>query len=539
MSDLKLMIKGASSDDDDAYFLTSLATVWSRRMPALAQLRLFMDGRESVDSNSVPQGVDPDAAPVYRTMRSLGVMNFARRISESVTDRQQPNGFRKVEDTSLRDTEADLVAKRCGLPALLRRFMFPQKGTYGCSFGFVTRGRGKRSIIALSPWECWMSDDADSAIMYSHDERSGVERMRLFRILRDDKTGEPKEVYSRLAVRDSDRTVVDPNDYQALGRFLDKYSRNGALWIPGDDWRWDGDKESCDYALQCESLPIVRLSTIDGLGLFEPYIPTLQRIDRQVFDRLCITMMQAFRQRAIKGDLPLTYGDEDPEVLNGEASFGDPIDYSKRFATSPAALWQLPQGVDIWESQTVDTTPLMTIISNDIKHLAAASGTPLDILSPDVQGSASGAELKRETLKFKVQTMNELDSEPIVRMVRMAIALDGGEVPSDSEFEMVWKPMETTSSLELAQAAQLLYQSGLLARRTVLTHKLGFTAQDVAEDDMNRMADQFNVSDGGGSSSQRPVMTGAVAPATGWDAESQSAVDGLEPDAGDSDGREV
>ena len=193
MSDLKLMIKGASSDDDDAYFLTSLATVWSRRMPALAQLRLFMDGRESVDSNSVPQGVDPDAAPVYRTMRSLGVMNFARRISESVTDRQQPNGFRKVEDTSLRDTEADLVAKRCGLPALLRRFMFPQKGTYGCSFGFVTRGRGKRSIIALSPWECWMSDDADSAIMYSHDERSGVERMRLFRILREDKTGEPTQ----------------------------------------------------------------------------------------------------------------------------------------------------------------------------------------------------------------------------------------------------------------------------------------------------------------------------------------------------------
>ena len=39
-------------------------------------------------------------------MRQLGVVNLARRISESVTDRQQPNGFRKVEDSSLKDTDA-------------------------------------------------------------------------------------------------------------------------------------------------------------------------------------------------------------------------------------------------------------------------------------------------------------------------------------------------------------------------------------------------------------------------------------------------
>ena len=60
-----------------------------------------------VDKSSVPQGVDPNAAPVYKLMRQLGVVNLARRISESVTDRQQPNGFRKVEDSSLKDTDAD------------------------------------------------------------------------------------------------------------------------------------------------------------------------------------------------------------------------------------------------------------------------------------------------------------------------------------------------------------------------------------------------------------------------------------------------
>ena len=83
------MIKNASDDDDDAYVITNLAREWGERLPYLAELKLFKDGREMVDANSVPQGTDPNAAPVYRLMRQLGVVNLARRISESVT-----NGFR-------------------------------------------------------------------------------------------------------------------------------------------------------------------------------------------------------------------------------------------------------------------------------------------------------------------------------------------------------------------------------------------------------------------------------------------------------------
>ena len=115
------MIKNASDDDDDAYVITNLAREWGARLPYLAELKLFKDGREMVDANSVPQGTDPNAAPVYKLMRQLGVVNLARRISESVTDRQQPNGFRKVEDSSLKDTDADRMAKQCGLNFILRR----------------------------------------------------------------------------------------------------------------------------------------------------------------------------------------------------------------------------------------------------------------------------------------------------------------------------------------------------------------------------------------------------------------------------------
>lgn len=520
MAELQLIIDGASSDDDDAYVITSLAQEWGSRLLDIAELKLFKDGKEMVDESSVPQGVDPNAAPVYRLLRQLGVVNLARRISESVTDRQQPNGFRKVEDSSLKDTDADQMAKQCGLPFILRRHLLPDKGDYGCSFAIVGKGQGSRYIKALSPWEAWMSDNDDAAIMYSHDDKQGVETLTLFRIERDD-DGFAKRVYSRVASRESGRTVVDPSNDSDLSDFINQ----GKAWSPGTNWKWDDGKgDEYDYALECESLPIVRLSTVDGQGLFEPYLPMLKRIDREVFDRLCITMMQAFRQRAIKGDLPQTYTEEDPDVINGLAEVGDPIDYSKRFAMGPAALWQLPDGVDIWESQTTDTSGLQSIIISDVKQLAAVSGIPLDILSPDVQGSANGAELKRETLKFKVQTMNDLDAEPIVRMIRMALVLNGSNA-SQSEFEMVWKPMDTTSSLEQAQACQLLYQSGLLARRTILTHKMGYTAQDVAEDDMNRLADQFNISGQSNKSDAKPVA--AVEPATGWDDETRSAVDGL------------
>lgn len=521
MSD-SLMIKNASDDDDDAYVITNLAREWGARLPYLAELKLFKDGREMVDANSVPQGTDPNAAPVYKLMRQLGVVNLARRISESVTDRQHPNGFRKVEDSSLKDTDADRMAKQCGLNFILRRNMLPDKGDYGCSFGLVSNAGRGRFITPLSPWECWMDVGETAAIQYTYLDRENKEVIRLYRLVVDDSKTTAK-VYSKTAQREHDRSVVDPNDVSSVAKF----ASDAKAWEPGSDWEWAEDSQASDfsYAEGCDSLPIVRLSTVDGQGLFEPYLPMLKRIDRETFDRLCITMMQAFRQRAIKGTVPTTYTEEDQEVIDGDKQAGDPIDLASTFAVGPAALWKLPDGVDIWESQTTDTGSLQNNIMADVKQLASAAGIPLDILSPDVQGSANGAELKRETLKFKVQTMNELDSEPIVRMVRMALAASKTANASASEFEMVWKPMDTTSSLEQAQACQLLYQSGLLARRTILTHKMGFTAQDVSEDDMNRLADQFNISGQANKSNAKPVA--AVEPATGWDDETQAAVDGL------------
>lgn len=523
MADMQLAIANATKDDEDAWTLTVLARKWGNRLPKLAVLKQYKDGTEMVDSSSVPAGTSPNAAPVYRTMREIGTLNLARRISESVTDRQRPNGFRKISDQKTKNTEADDIYKQCRLDTMLRCRMFPDVGDYGAAYALVAEKIGPRCIKPLSPWNCYMDDTEDSAIVYSYDEPNETERLTLYRLTRTDK-GIIDKVYSRIAIRKGERSVTDPTDDADVA----KLATEGKAWDPGNTWQWDGDAYQFQYAKTCESLPVVRMSTPDGMGLFEPHLDTLRRIDRQIFDRLCISMMQAFRQRAIKGDLQLTYGPEDIEVIQGLKQEGDPIDLSARFAMGPAALWNLPDGVDIWESQTTDLNGLQNVINADIKNLAATAGIPLDILSPDVQGSANGAELKRETLKFKVENLNALAAEAITRMVRMALVLqNGGDAPDD--FELTWKPMVSTSSLELAQSAQLKYQSGLMARRTVLTHDLGFTAQDVAEDDMNRMADQLTFTP---QQSKQPTMTGAVQPATGWNEATQSAVNGT----GDTDG---
>lgn len=526
--DVQLMIADAKDDDIDAWLLTNLAADWGRRLLVLAELKQFKDGNETIGRASVPSNISHDAAPVYQQMRSIGTLNLARRISESVSDRQRPNGFRKVGNTERRDTKADDMYRQCRMDMLLRRFTFPETADYGESFVFVGPGRGGRYVSAVSPWNCHMSEDQDTALLYSYDARAKVERMELFRIdWGDEDTGreevlKPKRVYSRMAFREVDRSVCDPDDDEQVSDFVEK----GDAWSPGTDWQWS-DEGEIDYAYALEEccLPLVRDSTPDGKGLFEPHLDTLKRIDRQIFDRLCISMMQAFRQRAVKGSMPTTYTEEDAAVIAGTANAGDPIDLSATFATGPAALWNLPDGVDIWESQTTDFSTLQNTINADIKHLAATAGIPLDILSPDVQGSANGAELKRETLRFKVENMNDLAADAIVRIIRMALRAAGTPPSEGDDFELMWKPMASMGSLELTQAAQLAYQSGLMSRRTALTKFYGFTAQDIAEDEASRMYDQLTMSDGVGASDT--AMAGAVSPATGWDQSTGGAVNGL------------
>ncbi len=94
-----------------------------------------------------------------------------------------------------------------------------------------------------------------------------------------------------------------------------------------------------------------------------------------------------------------------------------------------------------------------------------STGTPLDILSPDVAGSAEGASLKRESLLSKVEDLNARANDAFIRVLRMAMVASGNAQAADDEFETVWAPIAADSDLNMAQAVKDVLPVKLIMRR--------------------------------------------------------------------------
>ena len=404
-------------------------------------------------------------------------MNLASTIANAVITNQQPTGFRLVKDQTMRSTAADDMWANCRM-YLKSRQMFYDAGVYGAAYAFVTGAEYPSWIKILSPWDTIVSDDEDSAVVYTYDPDEGVERLTLFRMVRNE-DGSPQNVYSRSAARKADaRTIPGETDDEAVYNAAN--SPDDTTFSFANDFEWEDSADSdYSYAVSCGCLPVVRMSTPTGKGQFEASIPTLKSIDQQRFQRFCIQEMQAFRQRAVSGDLPEYYEEGDPAVVNGTAKAGDKIDYNDMFDMGPAALWMLPDNAKMWESAITDVTPLVTAASSDIKQLAGATGTPLSVLSPDVAGSAEGARLTTRTLALKVQDLNMRANDAFVRILRMALVASGQSSAADERFETTWQPVNLPTDLEQAQAANFV--KNILPVKTIMRRFLHMTESDIAE----------------------------------------------------------
>lgn len=491
MADVSYLVQNVSDDDaEDAYWLTTLANELANRQRRLCTLRTFYDGHEMVPSATIPTSVNLDAYAVYKRFIELCPTNFARIIADSVSSRQRPLGFRLVSDKATRSVEADQCWNDNHMDLKARQVMH-DVAVYGSGYLAVSGMREIDVIEALSPWTTAVSEDDDAAVVYTFDALNEMEHLYLFRLIRDTETGQPVEVRMRCASREaSERTVISESDTKTIYNV----ANDASVVLPSfsTNFEWDEErtpkKDSYWWALQCKCLPVVRLGSGSGMGQFEPHMGLIQSIDQERFQRFCIQEMQAFRQRAVKGKLPTVYKDTDPDVLSGKVNAGDRIDYGDIFAMGPAALWMLPEDCDIWESQVTDIQQLVTSASSDVKHLAAASGTPLDILSPDVAGSASGANLKREGLVYKIQDLNARANDAFVKVLRMALTVQSGNgsQAADERFETVWDAITSESELSMAQAAN--FAKDVIPAKTIMRRFLHMTETEISEA-MQDMAD--------------------------------------------------
>jgi hypothetical protein len=233
-------------------------------------------------------------------------------------------------------------------------------------------------------------------------------------------------------------------------------------------WQMAADPEFFDG-----DVPVVVLERPDGIGLFEPHMDVIDRINVGKLQRLVITAMQAFRQRATKGGLPQQ--DED----------GNDIDYAKIFEPAPGALWDLPEGIDIWESQQTDIRPMLEGEKADARDFAAVTRTPISVFIPEgANQSAEGAASAKEGQVFQAKDEISRLTVGLAVAVVYALRVEGVDLGTDT-VTVLWEPPEHVSMAEKFTAAAQAKAAGL-SLRTIQRTILGMGPDEIIQEEADR-----------------------------------------------------
>jgi hypothetical protein len=200
----------------------------------------------------------------------------------------------------------------------------------------------------------------------------------------------------------------------------------------------------------------------------------LDRINDTLLDRVVISKIQAYRQRAIRG-LPETSDGAEPTEDGSNV-----IDYTDVFSADPGSMWQVPEGVEFWESSPVDLGPVRLAIQDDVKALAAVTRTPLHLITPDAaNGSAEGAALMREGHLAKVKDRRRRAGSGLAELMSLAFsAMDDEQRADRSGIVTIWEPAEQFSLTERMSAAAQAKAAGL-PQDAVFTDVMQYRPEDV------------------------------------------------------------
>jgi hypothetical protein len=228
--------------------------------------------------------------------------------------------------------------------------------------------------------------------------------------------------------------------------------------------------------------PVAILDWENPAGFVYPHHDVIDRINLGKLQRLVIAAMQAFRQRALKkSNLPEGW-DKDAD--------GNDIDLAKVFEPSPGALWDLPEGIDIWESSTTDIMPLLEGEKADARDFAAVSGTPISVFIPDgANQSAEGAHnAKDQQISQAQDAIDRFKPAAAGIMVRALIAegLDLAGATVDVQFA---KPEHVSMSEKYAAAAQAKQAGESI--KTIQRKILGYTPEEMAQAEQDLADEQL------------------------------------------------
>jgi hypothetical protein len=222
------------------------------------------------------------------------------------------------------------------------------------------------------------------------------------------------------------------------------------------------------------------VSVLDRSEAFlTPHTDLIDRIILDKLQRLVTTASQAFKQRAIKGGLPEK--DED----------GNDIDWAAILEPAPGALWDLPEGIDIWESQQTDITPMLAGEISDAREYAAVTRTPVSVLIPDgANQSAEGAASSKEGQIFQARDEIARLSPSLEIALVYALRAEGVDLADDT-VEVLWTPPEHVSLSEKFAAAAQAKAAGIPLRQ-VMRDVLGMSPQQIQQVEQDVAAEQLS-----------------------------------------------
>lgn len=219
--------------------------------------------------------------------------------------------------------------------------------------------------------------------------------------------------------------------------------------------------------------PVVVWHNPDDEGEFETHTDVIDRINGGVMRRLSIESMLAFRARALKSTDPKHPG------LPKHDKEGNVINWAEVLPFAPGALWNLPPGIDVWESVPTDIGPLLTASKDDIRHLASSTATPLPMLMPDnANQTAKGASATESAYLSKCGERAKEAKVGGIAVLVNALNTDSGTDLQET-LDLAFRPVEQVSLSEQYAAAQAA--SAVMARKTVWRNVLMWSPEQIAQ----------------------------------------------------------
>lgn len=227
--------------------------------------------------------------------------------------------------------------------------------------------------------------------------------------------------------------------------------------------------------------PVVVYRNPDGMGEFEPHLDVIDRINGGILRRLSIESMLAFRTRALTS--------KDGEGLPQKDQAGNDIDWAQVLPFAPGALWDLPPGIDVWESATTDIRPLLDASKDDIRQLSADTRTPLPMLMPDnANQTAKGATATESGYLSKCSDRKDEAQVGGIAILVEALKTDGIDLNEGATVELSFEPVEMVSLQEKMAAAAQAKSAGM-PQKTIWRNVLGWSPEQIAQADRD-LADE-------------------------------------------------